>query len=129
VYDNGLAVGAQSAGDLDVLIGMGPGTIQGTLLDPSQKPLPSTLVFLVPATNRRNNMALYKTASSDANGKFSIGGIVPGQYELYAWQNVIQGAYQNAEYLRKYQGRGTVVSVMQAATVMAQVHVIPAEQR
>ena len=49
VYDKGLTVTAQSAGDLDVRIGTGPGIIQGTLVDLSQNPVASR----VPCAERR----------------------------------------------------------------------------
>jgi hypothetical protein len=128
VYDNGLSVTAQSAGDLDVRIGTGPGIIQGTLVDVSQTPVASTTVFLVPNGERRANMQLYRTAQSDANGKFTMNGIVPGQYELFSWQDVVQGAYQNEDYLRRYEGRGTNVTVMRSGSVTVEVRRIPAEK-
>jgi hypothetical protein len=128
VYDNGLSVTAQSAGDLDVRIGTGPGIIRGTLADVSQTPVPSTTVFLVPNGERRANIQLYRTAQSDANGKFTMNGVVPGPYELFSWQDIVQGAYQNEEYIRRYEGRGTNVTVMRSATVTVEVRRIPAEK-
>jgi hypothetical protein len=128
VYDKGLTVTAQSAGDLDVRIGTGPGIIQGTLVDLSQNPVASTAVFLVPTGERRVNMQLYRTALSDANGKFTMNGIVPGQYELFSWQDVVQGAYQNEDYLRRYEGRGSNIAVMRSTTVTVEVRRIPSEK-
>ena len=128
VGDYGLTVTAQSAGDLDVRIGTGPGIIQGTLFDLSQNPVASTPVFLVPSGERRANMQLYRATQSDANGKFTMNEIVPGQYELFAWQDVVQGAYQNEDYMRRYEGRGTSVLVMRSATVVVEVRRIPSEK-
>jgi len=128
VDDYGLTVTAQSAGDLDVRIGTGPGIIQGTLFDLSQNPVASTPVFLVPSGERRANMQLYRATQSDANGKFTMNEIVPGQYELFAWQDVVQGAYQNEDYMRRYEGRGTSVLVMRSATVVVEVRRIPSEK-
>jgi hypothetical protein len=128
VDDNGLTVTAQSAGDLDVRIGTGPGIIQGTLFDLSQNPVASTPVFLVPSGERRANMQLYRATQSDANGKFTMSGIVPGQYELFAWQDIVPGAYQNEDYMRRYEGRGTSVLVMRSSTATAEVRRIPSEK-
>jgi len=129
VYDNGLNVGAQSPGDLDVKIATGPSTVQGTLVGSDQKPAANTTVVLVPAENRRQNSALYRTTVSDMNGKFNFPGVAPGEYQVFAWQDYIAGAYQNAAYLRKYEGRGTVVNALRATTVMTQARVIPADNR
>jgi uncharacterized protein (DUF2141 family) len=128
VYDNGLTATAQSAGDLDVRIGTGPGIIQGTLVDLSQNPLASTTVFLVPSGERRANMQLYRAMQSDANGKFTMNGIAPGQYELFSWQDIVPGAYQNEDYLRRFEGRGSNVTVMRSATVTVEVRRIPSEK-
>jgi len=129
VYDNGLNVGSQSTGDLDVRIGMGPGMILGTLAGVDQKPATNTMVVLVPPANRRQNFALYKTTLSDLNGKFSFTGVAPGEYQIFAWQDYIAGAYENADYLRSFDGRGTIVNVLRSTTVMAQAHVIPVDNR
>ena len=128
VYDSGLTVTGQSSGDLDVRIGTGPGIIQGTLVDLSQNLLASTTVFLVPSGERRANMQLYRAMQSDANGKFTMNGIAPGQYELFSWQDIVQGAYQNEDYMRRFEGRGTSVTVMRSATVTVEVRRIPSEK-
>lgn len=129
VYDNGLTVTAQSAGDLEVRVGTGPGIIQGTLVDLSQNPVTSTAVFLVPSGERRANLQLYRSTQSDANGKFTMNGIVPGQYQLFSWQDVVPGAYQNEDYMRRFEGRGTNVTVMRSSTVTAEVRRIPSEHQ
>jgi hypothetical protein len=129
VYDNGLTVKAQSAGDLDVRIGTGPGTIEGMLFDLSQNPVASTGVFLVPLGERRGNMQLYRNTQSDMNGKFTMNRVPPGQYALYSWQDVVPGAFQNEDYMRRYEGRGTSVTVMRSATVTADVRRIPSEKQ
>lgn len=129
VYDNGLLVGGQASTEISVMIATEPAALQGTVVGANQKPAAQTMVVLVPATNRRQNTSLYKTATSDANGKFTMNGIAPGQYELFSWQDMIPGAYENPGYLQRYDGRGTVVSLIHGATLMTEVHVIPAEGR
>jgi hypothetical protein len=57
-----------------------------------------------------------------------MNGIVPGQYELFAWQDIVQGAYQNEDYMRRYEGRGTSVLVMRSSTATAEVRRIPSEK-
>jgi len=88
-----------------------------------------TAVFLVPDASRRANMQLYRATQSDANGKFTMNGIVPGQYQLFSWQDVVPGAYQNDEYLRRFEGRETNVTVMRSATVVTEVRRIPSEKQ
>jgi hypothetical protein len=32
-----------------------------------------------------------------------MNGIVPGQYQLFSWQDVVPGAYQNEDYMRRFE--------------------------
>jgi hypothetical protein len=72
------------------------------------------LVVLVPPEGRRQNPALYRTARTDTQGHFIINTVPPGPYTLFAWESVLTGAWQNAEFLRSYADRGVPVSVSAA---------------
>jgi hypothetical protein len=114
VYDNGLTVGNQAGEPIEIHVNTNAGSIQGAVLGPDQKPVPSALVVLVPPESRRQNSALYKTARTDPQGHFVINTVAPGTYTLFAWENVLTGAWQSAEFLRSYADRGVPVSVSAA---------------
>jgi hypothetical protein len=63
-------IGDQATEPIEVMVNTNAGSIQGTVMGPDQKPVPSTLVVLVPPENRRQNPVLYKTARSDPQGRF-----------------------------------------------------------
>ena len=69
------------------------------------------MVVLVPEAARRNNPALYKTGLTDDKGHFIIRGVAPGAYTIFAWDSVLPGAYQNAEFLEKNLSRGRALNV------------------
>lgn len=52
---------------------------------------------------------------------FSLQSVPPGDYKLFAWDSVQAGAYQNAEFMQRYEARGTPVSVRARTTVNVQV--------
>jgi hypothetical protein len=56
-------------------------------------------------------LALYKTVTTDGKGHFVMRGVAPGAYTIFAWESVLPGAFQNAEFLEKYQSRGRPVNV------------------
>jgi hypothetical protein len=124
IYDNGLTVGGDKLNPVDVVINSNGGTVEGTLYGADRKPLPNTMVVLVPPANRRQNPALYKTTGSDAQGHFVMTAVAPGSYKLFAWESVLIGAYQNAEFLRKYEERGANVTVRAGASVRSDVSLI-----
>ena len=50
---------------------------------------------------------LYKVAKTDADGRFDIRGIVPGDYKLFAWEDLPRFAYFDPGFLREYEALGT----------------------
>jgi hypothetical protein len=111
IFDTGLTVGRETANPIEVVVNTNGGSIEGNVLTADRKTVPRTTVVLVPATNRRQNSALYKFTQTDAQGHFSMTGVAPGSWKVFAWESVKPGAYQNPEFMQKYEARGTSVTV------------------
>jgi hypothetical protein len=126
VFDDGIDVTSKPADPIQVQLKSGAGTVDGTVQDAAGKPVVGATVVLVPTQTRRQNRVLYRTATSDANGKFSIRSVSPGNFKVFAWQQpIVGGAYYNATFMAKYEDRGRSVSVAEGATVSQQITVIP----
>jgi hypothetical protein len=121
VYDNGLTVGKEAVNAIEASINTNGGSIEGNVVGADRKPVPRTTVVLVPAMSRRQNPALYRTIQTDAQGHFVLAGIAPGSWKLFAWESVQPSAYQNEEFLRKYEERGTSVTVPAGLRAIAEV--------
>jgi hypothetical protein len=111
IYDNGLQLGSQPINPLEVDIRTNAGTLETVVLGSDQKPAAGKTVVLVPSAQRRQNPSLYKVGNSDAQGKVVLTNLMPGQYKLFAWDNVPVGAWMNAEFIGKVEERGTSVSI------------------
>lgn len=61
----------------------------------------------------------------DDKGKFTMTGVPPGTYKLFAWENIPEGAYQNRDFMRNYEDRGIVAVVPAGETVSPTVTRIP----
>jgi hypothetical protein len=127
VYDNGLLVGKQPPSLVEIVIKTNGGTVQGIVHNAQLQPTAATIV-LVPAEPRRQNIALYKTATSFASGHFGMVAVPPGHYKVFAWESIPPGAYQSATFIAKYEARGTSITVNAASTTNTQVTVIPADR-
>jgi hypothetical protein len=125
IYDKGLDIGLNAPAQLDVILKTDPGSVTGTLMAANQTPVQGTLVVLVPAPQHRQNMALYKIAATNAMGRFTMNGVAPGDYKLFAWESAPYGAYQNAEFIRKYEDRGVPITVLPNAPTDTQIPLIP----
>ena len=126
VFDSGIDIGSEKPNPVQVALNSGAGTIEGTAQDAAGKPLGGAYVVLAPLMARRQNRALFHTATADANGKFTIHNIAPGSYQLFAWQQSIpSGAYLNSEFLRKYEDRGRFINVIAKTTSAEQISAVP----
>jgi hypothetical protein len=98
--------------------------------DASQKVFASARVILVPTgPTRRQNLMLYKQATSDNSGNFTINGIAPGDYKVFAWELVPNSAWMNAEFIAEHESRGQAVSIGSAAITNFEVKLIPKEEK
>jgi hypothetical protein len=111
IFDNGLTVGREAVNPLEIVVNTNGASIEGTVLGADGKPVPRSTVVMVPPTGRRQNSALYKFVQTDAQGHFSMKGVAPGTWKVFAWDSIQPGAYQNAEFMQKYEARGTNVVV------------------
>jgi hypothetical protein len=129
IYDSGLTVAGKTPDLIEVVLRSGSATIAGTVRDAAGKTMANATVVLVPPASRRGNRSLYKTVSTDQVGRFTIRGIAPGNYQVFAWQRDPEGAYYNERFLSRYLHRGRAVYVNQESTVPADLTGIPAEAR
>jgi hypothetical protein len=71
----------------------------------SQKPVPGATVVLVPQEKTRSARSeYYKSALTGASGRFTITGIPPGDYRVYVFDDVENGAWMDPEFLKDYEG-------------------------
>jgi hypothetical protein len=124
IFDSGFEIRGRNPDPIQVLIKSGAGSLEGTVQDASGKLLNSGVVALVPAT-RRENDALYYSTRSDSSGNFNIRGIAPGNYKLFSWDVMPQGAHYNAAFLEKYEERGVPITIGAGAKITSKVTAIP----
>jgi len=125
VYDNGIVVGSIPPNSIDVIVNTNGGIIEGTVQDVDGKPASGVTVVLVPPSDRRMNLDLYRTVSSDASGRFDIPRLPPGEYLLFASRTIQPGALQNAEFLAKYSAYAAHVKIAAGLHTRADVKQIP----
>jgi hypothetical protein len=48
---------------------------------------------------------------TDQNGRYTLKGIDPGDYKLFAWEDIEPGAWDDPEYLKPFESRGQKVTI------------------
>jgi hypothetical protein len=91
---------------LEIVIGTDGGSVQGTVRN-----APNTNVLLVPNEPLRSRFDLFKTALTDASGRFRISAVAPGDYKVFALNYVEANAWFNPEFIKRYEDQGSVVHV------------------
>lgn len=119
--------GGAVAGKLDVVLSGAGGQLDGLVSDGRQKASKAATVVLVPEPARRSQTYLYKVITTDQNGRFTMRGIAPGEYKVFAWEDVESGAYQDPDFLRPLDNLGQSISIRENGSETAQVKLIPAE--
>jgi hypothetical protein len=128
VLANGLDLTAGGGASLDVVIGVNAPRITGTVQDPTtQQPAIGATVVLIPQEKERGEVSLfYRTANTDANGNFTMARVNPGEYKVYAWEEVENGAWFDPDFLKPVESKGSPVSVREGTPGSVQLTLIPA---
>jgi hypothetical protein len=124
---NDLLHAGPAAEPLYVQVGFTPGSISGAVHDNKEQPYPGVNVVLVPAA--RNRIDLYKTASTDQYGNFAFANVPPGDYKVFAWEDIPAGAYMDPGYVAKFEDKGIAAHLEKGGGATAQVRVIPSDSR
>jgi hypothetical protein len=124
VFDSGFDIDSRTPDAIEIFVSGGAGTITGIVEDGPTKTVAGAVVALVPESKRFENRALFATAASDASGQFVFRGVAPGDYRLFAWESTPPNAYQNVNFIKKYEGKAQVVHIGQGASARAELTVI-----
>jgi hypothetical protein len=111
-------------GRLEITLGTDAGAIRGTVIDDERNLVPNSVVALVPEAALRFREDLYKSAVTDSRGGFQIQGIPPGDYTLFSWEDIENGAWLDTEFIAR-QGLGTPLRIRANANETIQLTVIP----
>jgi len=130
IYETGtVVVGSGNAEDVEVILARPAATITGTVQNAAGKAAARSSVVLIPNGDRRHNPMLYKRATSGTEGNFSLGALAPGDYKLFAWEALPNGAELNADFLKQYEERGIPVAIDAGMQLKTVVPLIPDENK
>ena len=59
-------------------------------------------------------------------GSFALKSVAPGEYKLYAWDEIEDGAYMDPEFMKPFESKGESVSVKEGSQLSEQLALISA---
>jgi hypothetical protein len=125
VLNDGLHISGPPDTVLEVVIAGNAGRIEGVAVNTRNEPLFNRTVVLVPDIRLRQRSDLYKVVATDSAGRFRMQGVTPGDYKLFAWENVESGAWQAPEFIQAYENAGRPIRINEGSNENLQLLVIP----
>jgi hypothetical protein len=96
---------------VDVVLRSPGGVLEGVVNTADGERLANAVVALVPDSTLRATGLLFKSIVTDINGRYRLGGIAPGSYQLFAWTELEGAAYRNPDFIKEFEGKGIPVKV------------------
>ena len=128
VLSSGLRVNGPVQGQLEIVVGVNGGAVEGSVVTGGREPAPRATVVAVPDGGRRGRIDLYKIGTTDRTGRFELNGLAPGTYEVFAWDDIEPGAWHDPEVVRANAGRGRPVQVGEGSRSSIELTLIPADR-
>jgi hypothetical protein len=116
----------QAPGTLEIVISPNGANVDGAISKDGQ-PFPGATVAIVPAPPHRGEKRLFKSTTTDQNGHFTLRGLAPGDYKVFAWEKIEPGAYTSPEFLQPFENLGDSVHITEGSHNSVQVDLIPAK--
>jgi hypothetical protein len=105
----------RSSGALEITLGTDGGTLTGSELPEG------AVVAAVPGGQLRDWADLVRTANAGADGRFELRDLAPGEYRVFAWEDVEPGAVLDAEFRRRFETGAVAVRIGAGAKVTIRV--------
>jgi len=121
--DSGISVSGGSV-VLDLVASANGGVVDGVVVDGKGAPVANAVIVAVPEARLRTRVDRYRKTVSDQSGHFTVHGIPPGEYTLFAWESVDGEAYYNPEFLKSHEGQGSAMKIGEGERKTVQVEVI-----
>jgi hypothetical protein len=112
------------SGPIEVTVSAAAGSLDVAMVDKDGRPAQGATLFIV---NKDGTPAFTRGGNGNDTGAQSYKGLAPGEYRVFAWEDVEPGAYQDPDFRRPFESKSETVKVEAGAAAKVQVKVIPVE--
>jgi len=133
-----IATGFTASGPaaIDVVVSSKGGMVEGTVVEATTgkdgekdsdtvQPVANVAVVAVPEEKFRKLPDRFGIGSTDQHGRFTIRGVAPGSYTIYAWQDLEDGVYRDPDFLKSQEANGTALRVQEGSHRQIELRVSP----
>jgi uncharacterized protein (DUF2141 family) len=91
-----------------------------------KEPIANAVVVAIPEPKYRKRQSRYQRTATDQDCRFTLRGLHPGEYTVYAWEILEGDDYQDPDFLKSLEGQGSTVKVDKSSRQSVALKVIPA---
>ena len=124
ISDSGLTVSGGTIA-MDLVVSANGGIVEGVVVDQKGEPLANAIVVAVPESRLRSHIDRYRKSVADQSGRFSLRGVRPGDYTLFAWETVDGEAYYNPDFLKAFEEHGISLHLDEGSRKSLQLQSVP----
>jgi len=133
VLETGFELAGGAAGHLDVLLSGNGASIDGSVLNERRRAVRGAQVVLVPEPRRRSQFRLFRNTTTDQTGKFTLDAVAPGEYAVFAFDEVEGESWLDPDFLKMFEKLGAPVRLAERSRETLQLDLIrtapPAEAK
>ena len=118
-----MTINGPVGGELEVVLGAPAGRIEGQVLDSARNPAGALNVVLIPEQRERRD--LYRQVWTDDQGNFQMKNLPPGDFQVFAWEDVDNEMWFDRDFLVLYEGQGVPVRIAEGSRISLKVQAIP----
>lgn len=111
IYETGLTVSESGSSNVEVVLAPEGGQLEGKVLDEDEKPVPGVTVVAIASPGLRTREDAFHVYITDQDGRYHFENIRPGDYRVFAWQDVEPNAWYDPEFMKSVEDSGERVNI------------------
>jgi 5-hydroxyisourate hydrolase-like protein (transthyretin family)/uncharacterized protein (DUF2141 family) len=113
-------------GQLEILISPSTGALDAVIQFDATKKFPGATIVLVPDPPHRQRFDIYYAAAADDSGRVHLDTLAPGDYRVFAWDDVPADSWQDPDFLRSYEHLGKPARITEGGRASVELDLIEA---
>ncbi|MBV8820648.1 MAG: carboxypeptidase regulatory-like domain-containing protein, partial [Acidobacteriaceae bacterium] len=115
-----------SGSELQINVKMAAGEVDGSVTDGNSQPASGAVITIIPDPPNPELQYLYHQTRTDQNGAFQVKSVAPGNYTVYAWEELESGAQFDPDFLKPFSSKSEHVTMSENGRAQLNLTRIPA---
>ena len=125
-----MTIGPQTTAPLNIIVSARAAVVSGTVKQPEDNLAdltgqPRARILLAPAGRFSDVLSFYHSTNSDENGRFTLHGVTPGSYKIFALDRLKAQAWWDPAFMKRIDALGKPLEIHEGEQVSVDLDVKP----